>query len=185
MGSISTGGGSSAVAASAHAGCQRFRHTDPLVVGVSRRTLAAKLGHPDTTAGIPEARWMRAMTFESLVRHEKFVSELLTTAVGALGLSRPVAVRRANGKVSTATTGTVLQQSHLKAVHEGVATMVTGLAVPFAGMEHIDGATPVKPDFAIVAPRRTPGPVGAESDGVGAIIGSWLAARGRRETVTI
>jgi len=174
MGGLSTGGGSSAVAASAHAGCERFRHTDPLVVGVSRRALAAKLGHPDTSAGIPEARWMRAMTFESLVRHEQFVSQLLTTTVGALGLSRPVAVRRADGRVSTATTATALQQAHLKAVHEGIATMLTGLAVPFAGMEHVDGATPVKPDFAIVAPRRTPGPTGVESDGVGAITGSWL-----------
>ena len=67
MGSLSTGGGSSAVAASAHAGCERFRLTDPLITRVSRRALAAQLGAPDVGAGIPEARWMRAMTFESLV----------------------------------------------------------------------------------------------------------------------
>ena len=57
-----------------------------MVVGMSRRAIAKKLGHPDTSAGIPEARWVRAMTFERLVHHERFVSQLLTTAVGALGL---------------------------------------------------------------------------------------------------
>jgi hypothetical protein len=60
VGGLSTGGGSSAVAASAHAGCERFRHTDPLVIGMSRRALAKQLKHPDTSAGIPEASWMRA-----------------------------------------------------------------------------------------------------------------------------
>ena len=87
---------------------------------------------------------MRAMTFESLVRHERFVSELLTTTVGRLSLVRPEAVRRANGRVSVDATATALQQAHLKSVHEGVATMVTNLAVPFVGMEDVAGATPVK-----------------------------------------
>lgn len=104
------------------------------------------------------------MTFEALVRHERFVSQLLTTAVGRLGLGRPTAVRRVDGRLSTATTATVLQQAHLKAVHENQATMVTGLAVPFVGLEDED-ATPVKPDFAIVAPRPA---AGTERDG------SWL-----------
>ena len=67
MVSLSTGGGSSAVAASAHAGCTRYRHTDPMLTGMNRRALAKALGHPDTSAGIPEARWMRAMIFERLV----------------------------------------------------------------------------------------------------------------------
>lgn len=174
MGGLSTGGGSSAVAASAHAGCERFRHTDPLVTGMSRRALAKELKNPDTSAGIPEARWMRAMTFERLVRHELFVSELLTTAVGALHLSRPTAVRRADGKVNVATTASALAAAHLKAVHEATATMVTSMAVPFAGMEGVQGATPVKPDFAIVAPRRAKGPNGTEADGTGQVIGSWL-----------
>lgn len=53
MGSLSTGGGSSAVAASAHAGCERFRHTDPLVTGMTRRKLAADVGAPDLAVGIP------------------------------------------------------------------------------------------------------------------------------------
>jgi hypothetical protein len=115
VGSLSTGGGSSAVAASAHAGCQRFRHTDPLVIGTTRRALAKQLGHPDTAGSIPEARWMRAMTFERLIRNERFVSQLLTTAVGRLGLARPTAVRRVDGHVSTAKTATAIGQAHLKA----------------------------------------------------------------------
>ena len=95
------------------------------------------------------------MTFEALVRHDRFVSQLLTTAVGQLDLARPVGVRRANGRVKVATTVTVLHQAHLKAMHEGVATMITGLALPFVGREKDASATPVKPDFAIVVPRHT------------------------------
>ena len=53
------GGGSSAVAASAHAACARFRGTDPLVTGVTRRGLAKQVGFTDDFGGIPEARWMR------------------------------------------------------------------------------------------------------------------------------
>ena len=34
------------------------------------------------------------------------------------------------------------------------ATLITSLATPFPGMEHADSATPVKPDFAIVARRK-------------------------------
>jgi hypothetical protein len=82
MSSKSLGGGSSAVAASTHAACARFRGTDPLVVGRTRRRLAADIGFPDAAGRIPEARWMRAMTFERLVRDEKFASEVTTTAVG-------------------------------------------------------------------------------------------------------
>lgn len=160
------------VAASAHAGCERYRHTDPMITGESRRALAARLGYPDTTAGIPEARWMRAMTFEALVRHDRFVSQLLTTAVGQLDLARPVGVRRANGRVKVATTVTVLHQAHLKAMHEGVATMITGLALPFVGREKDASATPVKPDFAIVVPRHTAGaPEGAKAAGTWLIMG--------------
>lgn len=165
MGSLNTGGGSSAVAASAHAGCQRFRHTDPLVVGMSRRALAAKIGHPDTSAGIPEARWMRAMTFERLVRDERFVSQLLTTAVGALGLGRPKQIRRADGGVRLDTTATALWTAHDHAVKRNEATTITGLAVPFVGLEHEPDATPVKPDFALVTRRI---------DDQGQVLGSWL-----------
>ena len=114
------------------------------------------------------------MTLEALVRHERFVSELLTTTVGRLNLVRPAAVRRANGRVSVDATATALQQAHLKAVHEGVATMVTSLAVPFAGMEDVAGATPVKPDFAIVTPRHRLGADRTEASDDGRPFGSWL-----------
>lgn len=59
--------------------------------------------------------------------------------------------------------------------------MVTGLAVPFVGLEGEPGATPVKPDFAIVAPRPTHldpgGPADLLSGGPvanGRSGGSWL-----------
>src|SRR4051794_12752623 len=93
VGSLITGGGSGAVASSAHAGCSRFRATDPLLVGRTRRALAATLGSPDTGAGIPAARWVRAMAFERLVHDQAFVSELLTRAVGLLEMDRPDAIR--------------------------------------------------------------------------------------------
>jgi hypothetical protein len=87
-------GGSSAVGASTHAACARFRGTDPLVVGRTRRKLAADVGFADDSGRIPEARWMRAMTFERLVRSPKFASEVATTTVGRLGLRRPTEVVR-------------------------------------------------------------------------------------------
>ncbi|KHL18317.1 hypothetical protein CLV56_3254 [Mumia flava] len=165
MTSLSTGGGSSAVAASAHAGCERFRRTDPMITHVSRSALADHLGFADTSAGIPEARWMRAMTFESLVHSERFVSELVTKAVGQLGLERPVAVRRASGHVGLAATAAALRDAHDHAVSDRQATMITSLAVPYVGMSDRDDATPIKPDFAIVCPRTDEG---------GAVLGSWL-----------
>jgi hypothetical protein len=157
MGSLSTGGGSSAVAASAHAGCARFRLTDPLITGKSRRALATQVGHPDLSAGIPEARWMRAITFERLVHAPQFVSELLTKAVGQLGLPRPAAVRRRSCGVSVDRTASELAKAHKAAVDEGGATMLVALAVPFIDLEDNDAATPVKPDFAIVCPRQVDG----------------------------
>lgn len=164
MGSLSTGGGTSAVAASAHAGCERFRRTDPLVTGRSRRKLAADVGTPDLAVGIPEARWMRAMTFERLVHSERFVSELLTKAVGQLGLPRPKGIRRRSGKVSVDATATQLPVAHSRAVTNSHATMLTELAIPFLDLEDESGATPTKPDFAIVCPREDEG----------AVVGSWL-----------
>src|SRR4051794_23836950 len=94
------GGGSGAVAASSHAACARFRGTDPLITARTRRNLARDLGAHDQFGGIPEARWMRAMTFERLVRDKRFASELATTAVGRLDLPRPTKVVIANAHVN-------------------------------------------------------------------------------------
>lgn len=147
----SLGGGSGAVAASAHAACARYRGTDPLIVGRTRRRLAADIGFPDNSGRIPDARWMRAMTFERLVRDAAFASEVTTTAVGRLGLARPTQVVTINAHLSVDTTAALLADAHMRAVGNGEATLIHGLAVPFAGFEGA-GATPVKPDFAIVAP---------------------------------
>ncbi|MFL6052837.1 MAG: hypothetical protein ACJ72W_07975 [Actinoallomurus sp.] len=164
MGGLQSGGGTSAVAASAHAGCERFRLTDPFITRRTRKALAAHIGHPDTGAGIPEARWTRAMTFESLVHSERFVSELLTKTVGQLDLARPKAVRRRDCHGSVAGTATELAQAHLEAESSGEATMLTALAVPYLNLENVPDATPVQPDFAIVCSR--------EEDG--RTVGSWL-----------
>jgi len=146
----SLGGGSGAVASSAHAACARFRGTDPLVVGRTRRRLAADIGFPDTSGRIPDARWMRAMTFERLVRDVAFASEVTTTAVGRLGLARPTQVVTVSAHVNVGGTATLLADAHTRAVQNGDATLIHGLAVPFAGFEAA-GSTDVRPDFAIVA----------------------------------
>ncbi|WP_206064951.1 hypothetical protein [Nocardioides sp. JQ2195] len=164
MGTLIAGGGSGAVAASSHAVCVRFRRTDPLLTAMSRRALAAKVGKPDTSAGIPEARWVRAMAFERAVNDQAFVAELLTRAVGLLELDRPAAVRIRSGHEQADTTAKELAQAHLAAEYAGEATMLTKLAVPFLSLEREDHATAIKPDFAIVAARK---------DGE-RVVGSWL-----------
>lgn len=158
-GKVSLGGGSSAVAASAHAACARFRGTDPLITGKTRRALAVDLGFPDASGRIPSARWMRAMTFERLVRDEAFASKTVTTTVGALGLARPMEVFVADAKLSRDRTAELLQLAHDRAT-TGAATLIHQLVVPFVGFEDVS-ATDVKPDFAVVAPM-------VEDDG------SWL-----------
>jgi hypothetical protein len=135
-----------------------------LIIGTSRKALSARLGFADKGASIPEARWVRAMTFESLVQSEQFVSELLTQAVGQLGLPRPGGVRRRSGEMSVDVTAKELAEGHLKAVQANEATMLTSLAVPYLDLEFHPDATPVKPDFAIIAPRSSGGKV----------LGSWL-----------
>lgn len=164
MGALIAGGGSGAVAASAHAGCERFRRTDPLLTGITRRELAKRVGFPDTSGTIPEARWVRAMAFERMVRADAFVSQLLTRAVGLLGMDRPRQVRRHDGNDNVGTTLKVLSQAHLKATFEDEAAMITRLAIPFLHLEDSPRATPVRPDFAIVAPRQQ----GEQT------LGSWL-----------
>lgn len=132
---------------------------------MTRRTLAKQLGYTDVYGGIPEARWMRAMTFERLVRDSQFASRVATTAVGRLALARPSSVVIVNAKVSLSRTAELLVAAHKRAVGDGAATLVHGLAVPFAGFEDMP-ATDVKPDFAVVAPKV------ATADGGSP--GSWL-----------
>src|SRR5205823_808725 len=98
--------------------------------------------------------------FERLVRDKRFASEVATTAVGRLGLERPTAVVIVDAHVSTDRTASLLEAAHARAVDEGEVTLVHGLAVPFAGFEDAD-ATPVKPDFAVVA--RNPAEDGSSS----------------------
>src|SRR3954469_1458253 len=116
------GGGSGAVAASSLAACARFRGTDPLITGRTRRALARDVGFRDEFGGIPEARWMRAMTFERLVRDRQFASELATTAVGRLHLARPTVVVIVNARMNVDRTGELLAEAHERATGEGAAT---------------------------------------------------------------
>lgn len=148
----SLGGGSGAIAASAHAACARFRGTDPLIVRRTRRRLAADIGFPDNSGRIPSARWMRAMTFERLVHDEAFASQVTTMAVGRLSLARPTQVGTVRARESENRTVELLAMAHDRAVSDGDATLIQALAVPFPGFERL-AATSVKPDFAIVAPR--------------------------------
>lgn len=145
------GGGSSAVAASSHASCARFRGTDPLITGVTRRHLAKEAGFPDTSGAIPQGRWMRAVTFERLVRNESFAGRVATRTVGALRLARPDEVFTVDAHVSAELTALALSEAHARAVASRAVTLVYQLAVPFVGFED-SRATDVRPDFAVVAP---------------------------------
>ena len=95
---------------------------------------------------------MRAMTFERLVRDERFASEVATTTVGRLDLDRPTKVVIANARGNVDRTASLLADAHDRAVAEGRRDVIHGLAVPFVGFED-DRATDVKPDFAVVAPK--------------------------------
>lgn len=162
MAKLSTGGGSSAPAASTHSGCERFRGSDPLLTGISRRDLAKRLGHPDDQGTIPEARWVRAMTFEKLVQQQPLATRFVTQALGAAGFDRPAGVvapnperRSSDDSTAVGTTARLLREAHDRAVDQGVATLVHSLTLPFPGIPG-DG-TPVKPDFAIIAPSSESG----------------------------
>lgn len=163
MGNLQSGGGTSAVAASAHAGCRRFRLTDSFLTRKTRKALAAHVGAPDTTAGIPEGRWMRAMTFERRVHDDQFVSELLTKTIGQLNLPRPAAVARVTCNGSVEATAKALRDADLKATFADTATMISALGIPYLFLEN-ESATAVLPDFAIIAARHE----GSK------VAGSWL-----------
>lgn len=165
MAIAAVGGGSGAVGASSHAACERFRGTDPLITGLTRRALAAEVNFPDAGGGIPDARWMRAMTFEALVRDQRFASQVATTTVGQLALHRPREVVIADAKGKLARTAKLLGDAHARAVADRAATVIHDLAVPFVGFEDV-AATDVKPDFVVVAPKTE-----AEGDGSWLIVG--------------
>jgi hypothetical protein len=149
------GGGSGAVGTSTHAACARFRGTDPLVTGVTRRALAAEVKFPDVGGGIPEARWIRAMTFERLVRDVRFASQVATTTVGELRLDRPAEVVIVDALGSPDRTAEVLAEAHKRATKKGIVTVAHNLSVPFVGYEG-EAATDVKPDFVVVAQQNSP-----------------------------
>ncbi|MCD9198332.1 hypothetical protein [Aeromicrobium wangtongii] len=124
------------------------------------------MGFADDFGKIPEARWLRAATFERLVRDDKFASEVATTTVGRLGLDRPQSVVIKSGHNRPADTADVLSAAHERAVAHGSATMIYQLGLPFVGFEEDAGATPVLPDFAVVMRKR--------KSEVGGDAGSWL-----------
>jgi hypothetical protein len=123
-----------------------------MITGRTRRQLARELGHPDTSGAIPEARWMRAMAFERLVRDDRFASRVATVAVGGLRLPRPNAVVVADAKRDRATTLKHLASALTVATQAAKATLIHEPAVPFPGFEDAN-ATDVLPDFFVVAPR--------------------------------
>lgn len=145
------GGGSGAVASSTHSACERFRGTDPLITGMTRRKLAKSVGVADAVGTIPQARWLRAMTFERMVRNEKFAGEIATRTIGRLSLNRPTEVVIVDARSNVDRTAQALDAAHDRAIKTGAATIVFQLAVPFVGFEETR-ATDVMPDFAIVAP---------------------------------
>ncbi|WP_407343376.1 hypothetical protein [Pengzhenrongella phosphoraccumulans] len=119
---------------------------------MTRRHLAEAVGFRDNAGGIPQARWMRAMTFERLVRHENFASRVATRTVGDLGLKRPDEVVTVDAHVNVDVTARLLVEAHTRATASNHVTLVYQLAVPFVGFENTR-ATDVKPDFAVVAPK--------------------------------
>ena len=154
MAVTAVGGGSSAVAASSHAACARFRGTDPLITGFTRRALATELKFPDVAGSIPEARWMRAMAFERLVRDERFASQVATTTVGRLGLDRPTRGRHRRRQGQRRTAPQASGRRAQERSRDGAATLIHEPAVPFLGFED-DARTDVKPDFVVVAAKTT------------------------------
>ncbi|GAA0333496.1 hypothetical protein [Micropruina glycogenica] len=146
---LKAGGGSSASAWAVHSVCARYRGTDPLVTGQSRRRLAAQLHFPDVSAGIPDARWTRAMIFERLCHDAAFAGEVTARAAGWSGFARPTSVARIDCGVSTDRTLTELAKAAERAA-DGTATLLYKLAAPYPGFAPGD-ATNVLPDLAVVA----------------------------------
>lgn len=149
---IAMGGGSGAVAASAHAGCERYRLTDTLITGLSRRALASELGTPDSSGVIPQARWTRAMAFETMVRTDKFAARIATTSAGQLRLQRPKSVVNVDAGEDVERTEKLLTEARLRAEFESSATFLSRPAVTTPGFA-AGTATYVLPDFVVVLPK--------------------------------
>lgn len=151
-----TGGGTGTASWAVHSDCGRFRGTDPLITGRTRRALAEELGHPDTTAGIPQARWMRALTFENLAVDDAFAGELVARALGwsDTGFAPPEAVVTADCHGDPVETAEQLRLATERA-GEGEATLLHRLVLPFPGVATGQAATPVLPDLAVVAAHET------------------------------
>lgn len=146
---LKAGGGSSAAAWAAHSVCPRYRGTDPLLTGRSRRRLAVDLNFPDVSAGIPDARWTRAMIFERLCHDAAFAGEVTARAAGWSGFSRPASVVRVDCEVSIEKTAAELAAAAGRA-EGGTATLLYKLAAPYPGFA-AGAATNVLPDLAVVA----------------------------------
>ena len=167
VGTQPLGGGSSAVAASSHAACARFRGTDPLITGLTRRRLAKAVGHPgrrrrDPRSAVDARDDLRATRPRRAVRErgrdDGRGSRSASTARRRSSIVNAHDQRRANGRRSsrTRTRGPSA---------DGSATLIHGLAVPFVGFEE-SRATDVKPDFAVVAPKTE-----EQGPGRGSIVG--------------
>lgn len=145
---IAIGGGSGAVVTSSHAGCERFRGTDPLITGQTRRKLAATLGAKDTVGSISQARWTRAKTFESLVHNPDFAGRIVASTVGGAGLPKPAQVQVLKANEDASKTLEFLDVA-IASAKAGIATLIQAPAVPppnFAAAESFL----VLPDFVVV-----------------------------------
>ena len=110
------------------------RHRD------SRRKLANALGKADVGAGIPEARWVRAITFERLVRNESSRVEVATTTVGRLTsflccLGRRWSLLSTLGQ-NVETTAELLAEATAERCRRERQPLYA-LAVPFVGFEDL------------------------------------------------
>lgn len=127
-----------------------------MVTKQPRSAIAKAVGIPDIAAGIPQARWIRARTFENLIRNEAFASEIATKTVGFVELPRPEAVTIVNASEDVAATLLALQKAVKKAIDESTATLIHAPAVPYPGFDPTE-ATAVLPDFVVVAKGESAG----------------------------
>ena len=140
----------------------RFRQTDPLMTGRTRRALAAPSASRTPAAASPRpagcGRWPSRGS-----SRPTFVSELLTRAVGLLELARPKAVACDPGRLGRrdrhrAGAGTPQGRVRRRGDH------ADRLAVPYLDLEYGPARPTIQPDFAIVCPRED----GEQT------VGSWL-----------